>query len=198
MGCKCCCMLGTTFLQSSWHPADSCPGGQSSGCVCPGGSAAKWEFSSGIVGENTHHLKNVFFILELRPIICYWAEVRLVTNIFPDSEMTAWSVSSGKSGNGKPTWEVWDWTSAGPCSVLSSPTDAPISDKSQLPNTTTPYLPPKITVFNPLPFLISYNKILWHQMHRSLQVLMQNNIICCLCGSKLCPMGDHWSYVDIW
>lgn len=152
MGCKCCCMLGITFLQSSWHPADSCPGGQSSGCVCPGGSAAKWEFSSGIVGENTHHLKNVFFVLELRPIICYWAEVRLVTNIFPDSEMTAWSVSSGKSGNGKPTWEVWDWTSAGPCSVLSSPTDAPISDKSQLPNTTTPYLPPKITVFNPLPF----------------------------------------------
>lgn len=152
MGCKCCCMLGTTFLQSSWHPADSCPGGQSSGCVCPGGSAAKWEFSSGIVGENTHHLKTVFFVLELRPIICYWAEFILVTNIFPDSEMTAWSVASGKSGNGKPTWEVWDWTSAGPCSVLSSPTDAPDLRQVSAPKYNHSVSPPKNYCFQPSAF----------------------------------------------
>lgn len=131
----------------------------------------------------------MFFLLELRSIICKWAEFRLVTDVFPPSEMTASSVS---------LWQKWDWETnlesvrLDFCrAMLGSELSCRLPwSQTSLPNTTTPYLPKKITVLNPLPFFISYNRILQHHLHRNWQVLMENNTICCLCGSKLCPMGD--------
>lgn len=89
-GCSHGWMLLVSFLQSSWWVW------QSSGGAHPAGSAAEWVFSNGTAGER------VLFWLELRPIICYWAESGQVACVVTGSEMS----SSSEGLQPKCEWAV--------------------------------------------------------------------------------------------